>query len=438
MTKELKKLFICMAVMMLSIAFSFTSVNAANKEKQLPILEPNEISREAVLPSNALLLQEGNIYRGSLTDSYPVYWYKIQTTKELKSYSFNISSQNGWVDLYVYDDMEMRVDSATDTVNDSSRNFITTCKLDCNKTYYVRVTRYTVDCSFQFTFTSRIDEPDTMQKARLINPVSATSARLDDNSDQDWYQFKTGDRTYRYEFVTANQEYNCTANYTIYDSKRNAVCSWTTEHSTWTNSASGSSKQRVILKPNSVYYIKVQAGWHGGYSFRANLYNITLNLDKGRTTGKAIFTDVNNANRQEVESYVKVSSRIYKQPTYFEAGITEYTVDNQYKVYEKDIKPYKLYEPIIESLNSKNSKQIKLKWEKLYAVSGYEIMYSTNKKMKSGNATQIVKIKSNSASKTIKKLKPGKTYYFKVRAFVSNKKGEVLYSPWSKVKKIKL
>ncbi|MCR4690118.1 MAG: fibronectin type III domain-containing protein [Lachnospiraceae bacterium] len=57
--------------------------------------------------------------------------------------------------------------------------------------------------------------------------------------------------------------------------------------------------------------------------------------------------------------------------------------------------------------------------------SGYQISYSTNKKFKKSVKKKTVK-SAKKKSLTIKKLKKGKTYYFRVRAYVLN--GMELYS----------
>ena len=62
----------------------------------------------------------------------------------------------------------------------------------------------------------------------------------------------------------------------------------------------------------------------------------------------------------------------------------------------------------------------------------YEIRYATNKKFKSAK-----KVTTKKTSYTLKKLKKGKTYYVKVRAF--NKVGKkYYYSAYSKTRKVKI
>lgn len=63
----------------------------------------------------------------------------------------------------------------------------------------------------------------------------------------------------------------------------------------------------------------------------------------------------------------------------------------------------------------------------------YQIKYATNKKMKKAKTKTLKKTRI-----TLKKLKPKKKYYIRVRAFVKNTNGKNVYGKWTKAKKIKL
>lgn len=87
--------------------------------------------------------------------------------------------------------------------------------------------------------------------------------------------------------------------------------------------------------------------------------------------------------------------------------------------------------PVIK-LSSKK-KKITIKYDKVVGASGYEIQYSLKKNLNSGVKTyKITKTK-----KVTPKLKKGKKYYVRVRAY-TNAGGEVLNSAWSAKKSIKV
>lgn len=86
------------------------------------------------------------------------------------------------------------------------------------------------------------------------------------------------------------------------------------------------------------------------------------------------------------------------------------------------------------SATRKNKKSLKAKitLKKIKGVSGYQVKYSYHKKLKKYLTKNCKKNKF-----TLKKLKPGKKYYIKARAYVKNGNKKV-YGSWSKKKLIKI
>ena len=83
---------------------------------------------------------------------------------------------------------------------------------------------------------------------------------------------------------------------------------------------------------------------------------------------------------------------------------------------------------------SAGKKQATLKWKKIKA-SGYEIQCCTSKKFKKNVTKKTVKKTKKTA--TVKKLKGGKTYYVRIRAY-SKVNGKKYYGVWSKVTKVQI
>lgn len=78
------------------------------------------------------------------------------------------------------------------------------------------------------------------------------------------------------------------------------------------------------------------------------------------------------------------------------------------------------------------SKKVKLTFSKVKGAKGYVVYMATKK---NGKYTKKVTVKANKSNVTIKKLKKGKKYFFKMKAYkVSN--GKKIYSNFSKVKKV--
>ena len=97
-----------------------------------------------------------------------------------------------------------------------------------------------------------------------------------------------------------------------------------------------------------------------------------------------------------------------------------------------DATPAALTKAKIVSVKSVSEKGIKITWNKVRTAKGYQIKYSTKK-----NMTVAKTVTSGALSKKITKLKSGKRYYFKVRAYKSAD-GSRIYGGWSSVKSVKV
>lgn len=88
------------------------------------------------------------------------------------------------------------------------------------------------------------------------------------------------------------------------------------------------------------------------------------------------------------------------------------------------------------TLKNKKSKQLTITIKKVSGAAGYQVTYSTDKKFKK-KATKTKLITKNTV--TINKLKKGKTYYVKVKAYKKDSTGAKVYSSkFSKTAKIKI
>lgn len=88
--------------------------------------------------------------------------------------------------------------------------------------------------------------------------------------------------------------------------------------------------------------------------------------------------------------------------------------------------------PVITSVKSKAKKQAVIKVQKLDGAAGYQVQYADNAKFKNAS-----KVSFKAAAKTVQKLKSGKKYYFRVRAYQirNNKK---VYTEYSSKKSVKI
>lgn len=89
--------------------------------------------------------------------------------------------------------------------------------------------------------------------------------------------------------------------------------------------------------------------------------------------------------------------------------------------------------PVVKLVKGKKRMTVKLK-KTVNGATGYEVKYSTNKKLKKA---KVKKLNVKKKSLVIKRLKSKKTYYVRVRAF-SIVSGKKIYSDWSKTVKVKI
>ncbi len=136
-----------------------------------------------------------------------------------------------------------------------------------------------------------------------------------------------------------------------------------------------------------------------------------------------------------IRDYVELSAGTYylrvkphESYTWPENGIYDFSLN--YVPYEKAILKRNMKISKAES----GKKKATLKWDKVGYATGYEIYRST--KAKKG-FKKVGSVNSKKTTFVNKKLKAGKTYYYKIRAFVKVK-GKNYYSKYSAVSKVKI
>ncbi|MBR1693456.1 MAG: Ig-like domain-containing protein [Lachnospiraceae bacterium] len=89
----------------------------------------------------------------------------------------------------------------------------------------------------------------------------------------------------------------------------------------------------------------------------------------------------------------------------------------------------------IKSAKNSKSKKVVVQLKKVSGADGYEITYSTSKKFTKDTTKTITTTKTKA---TLSKLKKGKTYYIKVRAYKNNSIGRMIFGKASKTKSVKI
>ncbi|MGN1420805.1 MAG: fibronectin type III domain-containing protein [Eubacterium sp.] len=140
---------------------------------------------------------------------------------------------------------------------------------------------------------------------------------------------------------------------------------------------------------------------------------------------------VNNGKKTQLKGNTQYKFRVR---AYYSASVNG-TVYTKYGDYTSINGVTKISAPASPKAN-KGKNSFKLSWKKVSNASGYEIVYATDSKFKKNKKVcNITKGKTTSA--TIKKLKAGKTYYVKIRAY-QKVNGKKIYSSYTKAVKVKV
>ena len=157
------------------------------------------------------------------------------------------------------------------------------------------------------------------------------------------------------------------------------------------------------------YYVYRATSKSGKYTKVTTVIDPTY-TDKGRTKGKTYY--------YKVVAYVKSNG-------------------SEIQSAASAIKSIKVSAPTPSTVSAKKTKSgvATIKWGKSTGASGYEVAMATSKTGKYTKIATITSVSTLSYKKT--DLKAGKTYYFKVRSYITVN-GNKVYSPYTKVVKVKV
>lgn len=223
--------------------------------------------------------------------------------------------------------------------------------------------------------------------------------------------------------------YKLTVNYTAASDWESE---WNDSFGTADSTSVGKTRKGTIMESEDADYYQIKFSHsgvlavnfkHDSVSSAENLWKITIynanyqELASGVSTGKTKSITVSSSVAPGTY-YVRVAKDWY----YW----SEVAYSVKFQQYFSDTKV---------SLKASDGTSAKLTWKKLSGASGYEVYRSTKK---SGKYEKIGTVTSGKkTSYTDKKVKIGKTYYYKVRAY--KKSGSTkLYNPYSSVKSAKI
>lgn len=106
-------------------------------------------------------------------------------------------------------------------------------------------------------------------------------------------------------------------------------------------------------------------------------------------------------------------------------------------VKQKKVAKKKLKKVTISTVKSTKAKQASVNWKTVSDATGYIVEYSTSKKFTKKTTKKVTVKKAKSKKTTLKKLKSGKKYYIRIRAYKTVGK-KTVYGAYSSVKTVKV
>ena len=250
--------------------------------------------------------------------------------------------------------------------------------------------------------------------------VLCSSVRIDRYSLSDYECYDWDSDTYTYAFPLGS---SVQLSYTMYPEGTNESVEWIIGDS---SVVSIDAQNRMWCLKGGYTTVKIRT--ESGQEDYIEVMVGENNVSEGGITDNNNYNNSNNANKVNNTACSHEYSTQYSAATYVSKGYTTYTCKKCGYSYKGNYtKKLKLGQVAKVYGTTKNGK-INLGWYSVINATGYQIRYSTNKKMK--RSVKTVKVKGKT-KKVIKKLKRRHKYYIQVRAY--KKVGtKTVYGKWSK------
>ncbi len=172
-------------------------------------------------------------------------------------------------------------------------------------------------------------------------------------------------------------------------------------------------------------------------STTAEKVKVTFNANGGKVSGKSSYS-VNVKYGTALKSIKTAKRSKYTFLGWYtkKNGGSKLKQTTKYKkntTYYARWKKVTVSQAAVSGLKNSASGKMSVVLKKISGAGGYELVYSTDPKFKSAKKVSI-----SSTTKTLSKLKKGKTYYVKARAYKKDSNGTKIYGKYSSVKKIKI
>ena len=430
-----------------------------------------------------------DIFKFTTPDTDSFYWFELTNL-----------SDDAKIKYQIYDNEELAGNRIIDATQDEKKyGKHAMGKLKRKHTYYLKVFHYDYwysyygrSSAYTFSVTSLLDDmnnkvnngDDKLENITTLNIGKSLKRGIQDSSDVDYYKFTTKKDENFYELSFDNTG-DCTISIQIWDNKEFAGAGSLDESISGKRSNTFNLQK---LKSNHTYYMKVFRYPYDSFKKEVK-YIMKLNSTKDDVKDTALsakklslnetktyglqnekdvdwfkftttdytsyqlkFSNISKDSYMEINIY-KNKNEVWDQRVMYAYVGGKRSVSAQqatlklsrYHTYYIKISgsakgKYKLginaQGPSSSKLQKVSKKKVKLTWSKVPRAAGYEIYRAEGKNGK------YKKIKTIKNSKTVKytdskKLKKGKTYFYKIRAY-KKAKGKTYYSAYSAAKSVKI
>lgn len=412
----------------------------------------NGSADDTFLTANKIVTDE--TYYGTLTSASDTDYFKF-TAPDDGYVEINFNSEyeeydpgKGYI-ISLYDEKQKYIYSTYVYVGDEETFKTPHFGVVKNAGYFIKIVDATYLTKKTYNLNVNFIKSDFRESGRGKDFLSADSVGLYDwyygsthnASNADYYEFyNNNEGSVPFDFGSVYEDYYAGKGWIVsfYDEKHKFISSnsYVVGEKNYNASLVSLPKGKVFIKVSSNTYLSTV-----DYYFRLgvkSVKNAKVTAVGNKTyTGKAIkpspAVKVDGVKLEKGTDYT-ISYSDNKQ-----IGTAKITITGKGKYKGSKTVTFKIIpkKTKVTSLTSPKVKKLKVKYKKVAGVTGYQIKYSTSKKFTKKTTGTVTVKGAGKLSKTIGKLKKGKTYYVKVRTY-KTVKGTKYYSGYTAVKKVKI
>lgn len=412
----------------------------------------NGMADDTFLTANKIVTDE--TYYGTLTSASDTDYFKF-TAPDDGYVEINFNSEyeeydpgKGYI-ISLYDEKQKYIYSTYVYVGDEETFKTPRFGVVKNAGYFIKIADATYLTKKTYNLNVNFIKSDFRESGRGKDFLSADSVGLydwyygstHDTSNADYYEFYNNkEGSVPFDFGSVYEDYYAGKGWIVsfYDEKHKFISSnsYVVGEKNYNASLVSLPKGKVFIKVSSNTYLSTV-----DYYFRLgvkSVKNAKVTAVGNKTyTGKAIkpspAVKVDGVKLEKGTDYT-ISYSDNKQ-----IGTAKITITGKGKYKGSKTVTFKIIpkKTKVTSLTSPKVKKLKVKYKKVAGVTGYQIKYSTSKKFTKKTTGTVTVKGAGKLSKTIGKLKKGKTYYVKVRTY-KTVKGTKYYSGYTAVKKVKI